>query len=247
MSAADRRPSGTIIRAGIVLVAAIATLTIDARAQAPGPGASPAAAPSIRAEVVDKFTEVESCSSRQDTACALRILDDVATLDDLSVYERARLQYFYGYVYHQAGDDAAATAAFEALRALPREQVPPKLLAVVLKNLASLYAQADRYRAALAVFEERAALEPPTSEDFLFHANLLFAMRRYADTIPVITQAIETADAPTEYMYQILLNAQYQTGQLEAATATLEILDTQWPGRQWADLLAAARNGQLEL
>jgi tetratricopeptide (TPR) repeat protein len=237
----------SMVRARIVLAVAVATLVIDARAQPPGPSASPGAAPSIRAEVFDKFAEVEACSSRQDAACALDILNDISTLGDLSVYESARLQYFYGYVYHQAGDDAAATKAFEALRALPREQVPPRLVAVALKNLASLYAQDDRYRAALAAFEERSALEPPTADDFLFHANLLYTMRKYADTIPVITQAIETAAEPTEYMYEILLYSQYRTGDLDATTATLEVLDTNWPGSKWADLLAEAKNGQLQL
>jgi tetratricopeptide (TPR) repeat protein len=247
MNEAKRRRRQSASCARIFLAIVVSTLATGAQAQAPTQSAGPPPAPSIRTGVLDKLTEAESCSSRQDTACALRILDDIASLTDLSNYENARLQYFYGYVYHQAGNEESATKAFEALCALPRDGLPPKLVAVGLKNLASLYAQDDRYREALAVFEERAALEPPTSEDLLFEANLLYTMRKFNDTIPVITQAIEKSDAPTEYMYQLLVNSQYQTGDLEATIATLEILNSKWPSSKWADLLAEAKNGNLEL
>lgn len=206
------------------------------------PGSPPANAkviPTIRTPVYEDLNAAQQCLDADNFDCARRALDRVGAMTDLNGYETAQLYNFSAFMSFEQDDRAGATRAYESLLGLPRDQMPDGLVSVAMRNVATLYLEQERYQDGLDTFEEWMDLTSttPTANDHYLKATIYYQMENYDEMIPSVEEAIEMADAPAENFYQLLYVGQYQTGDIDGAVETLELLNQQWPKEAWAKAL----------
>jgi len=156
--------------------------------------------------VIERLSAAQACMQGGDAECARRALDEVAALENLSVFEAANLHNLEADLSHRSDDVDGAIGAYESLLGLPREDVPPSVLQQALRNVAMLYVRQERYEAGLEAFDAWLDLPEtmPTADDHYTKASILYRLGRYQAAVRPLELAIAAADAPDASWYQLL-------------------------------------------
>ena len=250
------------ICAAISLTAVCVLFALPAEAQRAGAGNDDQAAapssrqqdgrviPTIRTAVYDRLNEAQICMEEGDLECANQTLDRVQAMRDLNNYEVAQTYNFRAFLAFETDDYDTALDAYEAMLALPHEDMPDGLIQSSMRNLATLYLQLERYDEGLEAYQEWMALPSvePSSGDYYLLATIYYQIERYADGIPAIEQAIELANARGEIgeegWFQLLYVFYFQLEQTDRVIETLTFMVENWTKKTWALALAGQLSGQ---
>ena len=122
-------------------------------------GQEPAvAAPELRSFLHAPLREAQACWEAGDLACAERILDDLASLSDLTSHEAAHVLSTRAFMHVERGHRSEARTVYEAIVRLPG--LPDDLAGSIRGELARIYLADGRYREALDAFDGSVALAP---------------------------------------------------------------------------------------
>jgi len=212
----------------------------------PGDAAAPRVVPALRVAIAERFEEAEACRQREDLQCAHRVLDEIAAIEDLNTYETGQLQNFLAFIAFEEDDMAAAIAAYEAIVALPLNELPDGLTSQAMRNLATLYLQADRLQDGLDAYDRWLSLPyvDASGSDYFLRATILYMLERYPAALAETERAIDSSAEPREHWYELLFALQSMIGDEAGMASTLAILDERWPDPDRAGAIDAAALGQ---
>lgn len=108
--------------------------------------------PAIRAPVSAQLNEVQTCLEQGDIDCAMSLVDELALVPDLNTYETAQLYHFYADTYTAQGELDNAIEAYQAILALPADELPEGLIQQANEDLAELIRRARNALALKGVY-----------------------------------------------------------------------------------------------
>lgn len=226
--------------AGLVAMLGLAVAVNAPNAQQAADDAGAASAqrsvPTLRFAVAEQFSAAQSCMEQGDIECVIGILDEIGETEDLNSYESAQLQNFYAFTFFEQDNIDGAIGAYERILALPQDELPAGLVSASMRNLATLYLQADRLQEGLDLYDRWLDLPyvDASGPNLFLQATILYQLERYPEAIAATEQAIASADEPQEAWYELLYVLQSETGDEAGMARTLETLNTRWRDEQRA-------------
>jgi tetratricopeptide (TPR) repeat protein len=160
-------------------------------------------------------------------------------------YEQALLQQTYGYLYAAREEYGLAIDAFEKCIAL--SVLPGTARNNNLYNLAQLQLVSGDETGAVATLEQLFELDAQATPQAHALAGTAYAqVKRYAEAIKHLQQAIATGSEARETWYRQLLAVYYDSARYEAAARLLEQMTQQFPQRKayWLQLSSVYRKLQ---
>ena len=222
----------------------------EPQGRAPAASGETKVVPTIRTNIYDRLNEAQVCMDEGDMDCALQVLDRLESLRDLNNYEIAQMWNFRAFVYFDLDDIDGAVRAYEEILALPFEDIPDGVIQSSMRNLATLYLQAEDYEKGLEAYMRWMDLPTvtPNAGDWYLLATIYYQMERYADGIQPIQEAIALANANgsigEEGWYQLLYVFYFQLEQTDKVIETLTFMVENWTKRDWVIALAGQMSGQ---
>jgi TonB family protein len=191
----------------------------------------------LRAAVQVRLAEARACMEQRDPpglVCARRLLDEARAVPDLNTFESLYLLSFDAQLSRAEGDTGRAITAYERIVDLPDEQVSGEagyLVAIHMRDLASLYVEQYRYSEALALYDRWLAQPStkPSAEDIYLRAQMLYMLGQFGAATTETERAIAALDNAPAHWYEQLYALQRTAGDRAGAARTLEILTTRWP------------------
>ena len=185
--------------------------------------------PAMRERVYSQLARAQKLADEDKIAEGLAVLDKVKTrINQLNSYEKAMLWNFYGFIHYGNEDSANALKAFENVVA--QENIPESLEKSTLFSLAQLNMAADAYDKTLKYLSRWQAVkgEPLNNNGLVLKANAYYALKDYAASEKVISQAVEAAFAegklPKENWLVLKRALHYELKQIDKVTQVSEDL-----------------------
>ncbi|MEN1943060.1 tetratricopeptide repeat protein [Luteimonas sp. MJ293] len=147
--------------------------------------------------------------------------EDILGQERANDYDRAFAAQMAGHAAYNADDMEAAkryTAQAVELNGLDNNNHFQAMFMLV-----QLHAQDEETEQALTLLDRYFAESGSTdANDLILHGQLLYQADRFAEAVPVLRQAIDTAESPQASWTQLLMAAYMETGQDAEATALAE-------------------------
>ena len=163
-------------------------------------------------------------------------------LRNLTPYERAHANRFWGYVHLKRDDFPRGIEAFlRAIQTGGPDLIGP-LYNEIVKILAQLYMQVENYSEAVKYgLQWLDSSENPPPRDYMLVAMAYYQMEQWRDSLDYTTLAIETAQATgvdvQENWWGVKLAAYWELEQYADALEVTKILVSQWPKKgYWLQL-----------
>ncbi|HEX7080296.1 MAG TPA: tetratricopeptide repeat protein [Gammaproteobacteria bacterium] len=229
--------------AGVLLLAACGAFAQDVRErQDPQETRAAEPVPAVSQPVYERLAEARACAQKDDMQCALRALERVRAIGDLTDYELAQMWRLYALVYLRQGSHAEAIAAYE--NALEPSAQPLGLRAATMLALAELYARQERYQDALDTLGEWFLIaENPNPEAYVLKAQIHHRLEQYEQAVEPLVTGIEIARArgreAEEGWYQLLAALYFELENDPKVIETLTVLVERWPKKEYLVQLAA--------
>jgi tetratricopeptide (TPR) repeat protein len=207
----------------------------------PGSGVAQSAA-SMRERVYDKLSQAEKAAEEGRYEDAHEALRKVEKLDDLSTYEKAQLFTAKGFALYM--EERLAESIDSYRQVLEQDSLPEALETGTLYTLAQLQFQAGDYEGSVEHLDRWLATAiDPGPEAHLLRSQGLYQLRRHGPAIASLETALEISrrkgrEIP-ENWYLLLRVLQFESKRWEDVVATLEILVTRFPKKEYWVQLAA--------
>jgi tetratricopeptide (TPR) repeat protein len=168
----------------------------------------------------------------------IAVLDDMKGNRRLNDHERSLMWQAYGYAYSSQDDYTKAAEAFE--QSLKANGLPPQSALNTRYNLAQLYVMLERYKEAIALFEEWFALAENPSPGAYYMLALAYLQNGEKDkALPPAEQAVAKAERPKEAWLGLLLSIRFERKEYDQAAGVLERLVELYPKKLYWKQLAA--------
>jgi tetratricopeptide (TPR) repeat protein len=127
---------------GRVAVLALVAIGLASNALRAQQAPADVVAPTIRLPVFEQLAEAQTCLEQDDIDCATSLVDRLAAVPDLNTYETAQLHLFYAFIFEAQDEFDRAIESYEAILALPADELPAGVIDRASQNLAALVRQA---------------------------------------------------------------------------------------------------------
>ncbi len=190
-----------------------------------------------------RLSKAQEALEVNDYATAEKLLREITELRNLSPYERAQTNNFYGFMYHEKEDYPAAIEAFRrVLQTGGPDVIGPGLHNGTIRTLAQLYMQVENYSEAV-IFSRRwiDSQENPQPKDYMLLGMAHFLLEEWQQSLDNTRIAIEKAQATgmevEENWWRYVLAAHWELEQYPQTLEVSKILLTHWPKKQfWMQL-----------
>lgn len=219
-----------------------AALALGAGSPALPGGAWAAGGPTVSAKVGKPLQDAQKLIAQQKFRDALNKVNEANSLSGKSAYEQFVIDDLQGYLYQRLGDYGNAARAYEG--ALKSGQLAAKDVTVRQRALVSMYYLSKDYSKALSRANQLLATNPSDTEMLVIAGQSAYLMGDYATAGKNMNSAIQLQESagrrPDEAALQLLMAAQYKSGDSKGYSRTLERLVRMYPKPEyWSDLLAS--------
>lgn len=182
--------------------------------------------PALTERAYKKLAEAQEFIDAKDYASALEVLRQMGEQRGMNAYELASKDNMRAFVAFSMEDYGLAIEAYEGVLSF-RPEIPLALEQSALYALGQLNFVEEDYERALAYLDEWFLVaENPNPQAYIFKAQAMYQLQRYADIPPVVYQAMDSARAreqPIDENWWLLIRAAYY--ELEEWPKVLEILE----------------------
>lgn len=190
-------------------------------------------------KVYDVITEANELVDAEDYSGALRLLDKVKAIPNLSSYETAQLYSFYGFLYFNAERYSEATNAYNTV--LQQPELPVPLQQQTIRTLSQLAFVTEDYQQAIDYANQYLTDVGPDADMYVVIGTAYYQLERYKDIIPPVKKAIsmyaEKGKGPKEQWLLLLRVAYWELDDYQKVRETLEQLVVGWPKKDyWTQL-----------
>jgi hypothetical protein len=190
----------------------------------------------------------EEESAEPDFAGALVKLQEAEALKDLSDYEKAQLQYFYGFVFYSQEKYNKSIAAYQ--KVISYSDIPDSLRDPATYTLAQLKFTTEKYQEAIDLLNDwLKTQESPGPDPYVLIGTGYYQLGEIDKVIPPLEKAMaiarERGTEPKEQWWLLLRVAYWEKGDNKKVKEILEILVTNWPKKEYWSQLSAVY-GELE-
>lgn len=183
---------------------------------------------SVSAKTFDKLTEIQEFMGNDEIEKAYTGLVELLSEVDEGTLDEALALQTIGYV--EMARDNFQEAIGYLKRSLATDKLPQNVVYTVGYMVAQLHAALNQYDEALEFAEDWfAQLEAPTSDQFIFMANIYAQTQRYSESVPYALKAIENSNNPKENWYQLLTANYFELDLMKDAAETLQVMINLWP------------------
>ncbi|MCY4157869.1 MAG: tetratricopeptide repeat protein [Gammaproteobacteria bacterium] len=190
-----------------------------------------------------RLSKAQEALEADDHATAESLLREIIELRNLSPYEQAQTNNFYGYVYIDQEDYQGAIPAFRrVIDAGGPDVIGPGLYNQTIRTLAQLYAQVENFSEAIVYgrqWLDSQANPPP--RDYMLLAQAHFQLEQWRDALDYVSLAIEAAQAAgmeaEENWWRYMVAAHWELEEFPEALDITKIMVREWPKKQyWSQL-----------
>lgn len=204
-------------------------------------GTSWSASKSVSAATFKQLTSIQEQISANKTTEAFTALKTLHGEVEQGSIDEALVLQMLGYT--EMGRNNYAPAIDYLKRSLALDMLPENVKYNVGYMVAQLYAAQEKYDEAL-VFAEQwfGTIATPTSDQFIFMANIFAQTGNYKQAIPYAKQAIDSAVAaakePRESWYQLYIACSFELKDYAQAAEALQAAIKTWPDKSgyWEQL-----------
>ena len=144
-------------------------------------------------KVAKKLSAAQELIEEEKIEEGLRELNDIMSFKKLTDYERAQVNYFYGYVEYLKENYQGAISYYR--KVLQDEKVPEGLVSSARTTIAQLYFQLEDYpRTVSAVNEILKNQTTPRPDLYILKGTAQYQMKEFTKTIESVEQAISLAE-----------------------------------------------------
>ena len=186
-----------------------------------------------------RLSKAQEALEVKDYVTAEALLREITELRNLSPYERAQTNNFYGFVYLDKEDYPGAIEAFRrVLQTGGPDVIGPGLYNGTIRTLAQLYMQVENYSEAVR-FSRRwiDSQENPQPKDYMLLGMAHFLLEQWREALDntriAIEKAQETGMEVEENWWRYVLAAHWELEEYPQALEISRILLTQWPKKQY--------------
>ena len=186
-----------------------------------------------------RLSEAQEALEADDHATAESLLREITELRNLSPYEQAQTNNFYGFVYIDQEDYDGAIRAFRRVIDIGGPDViGPGLYNQTIRTLAQLYMQVENFREAIVYARQWLdSQENPPPRDYVLLAMAHFQLEDWREALEYVSLAIEKAQATDveveENWWRYMVAAHWELEEFAEALDVTRILVTQWPKKQY--------------
>jgi hypothetical protein len=197
--------------------------------------------PALTERAYKKLAEAQEFIDAKDYPGALEALEDMANTRGMNAYELASMENMRAFVAFSIEDYGLAIRAYEGVLSY-RPDIPLALEVSALYALGQLYFVEEDYERALGYLDEWFAVtENPNPQAYLFKAQAMYQLARYADIPPIVYEAMDVArerDQEVQENWWLLIRAAYyELEDWDNVLAILEILVRDFPKKEyWVQL-----------
>lgn len=192
--------------------------------------------PTMREQVYTKLSEAQQFAEANDFNEALKSLQDVEKIRNLTPYEIAQLHNFYAFIHYSREDYQGAIRSYETVLAQP--DLPEAIETGTMYSLAQLYSVTEQYKKAeqmLMRWFERVTNPQPSA--YVFLAQARYQLNDYRGALEPVRKAIELKESAGEIAdeswYGLLRYLYYELEDLPAATKVLEKMVQIYPKKDY--------------
>ena len=200
-------------------------------------------AQAVSKEVYERIQKAQEMVDAKDYSGSLRLLNGLYNPDKLTEYEQANVLNYIGFVYYNMDDIKNALRTYDKMLAIPT--LEPQMAKQTTYTVVQLLTMDEQYSKALTTLDKWFMLEPnPPPEPFILKAQNLYQVKRYAEMIKPIENAMRVAkerDKPVKEDWWNLLNfAYFQQEDYRKVRDIQKTLLQNWPkARYWKSLAGA--------
>lgn len=200
-------------------------------------------AQAVSKAVYDRIQKAQEAIDADDSAAALKILNTLKGKKGLTDYELQNVLNYIGFVYYNLEKMPEAIATYEEMLRIP--SIEEQIKKQTLYTLAQLSTMEEDYNKALRLLDEWFVLETnPAPDPYIFYAQNLYQIDRYADMVRPIEAAMAVAEkrelTVKEDWYVLLNFAFFQQEDYEKVRDIQKILLINWPKKRYWFSLAGA-------
>ena len=185
-----------------------------------------------------RLSKAQEAMDADDNVTAESLLREVLELRNLSPYERAQTNRFYGFLYLRQEDYPAAIDTFLEIIRMGGPDEIGGIYNELIGLLSQLYMQVEDYREAIRFGEMSLALkENPLPLDYMRMANAHMHLEQWREALDYVSKAIETAQATgvpvEENWWRSMVYAHWELEQFAEALDVTKILVAEWPKKDY--------------
>lgn len=182
-----------------------------------------------------KLQKMVEAYNKDNFAAARAQADEIIASADATPYDKAVAAQIASQSAYQE-DDTAATLAYID-QALAANALDNNSHYQLMYMKASLQLQDDKFAEGLATLDQYfAETKSQKPEELALKGQGLYQAERYAEAIPVLTQAIKLASEPKDNWQQLLMASYAETGQTGEATRMAEQIASRAPSDKKAQM-----------
>lgn len=190
-----------------------------------------------------RLSKAQEALEADDHATAESLLQEIIELRNLSPYEQAQANNFYGFVYIDQEDYQGAIRAFRRVIDIgAADVIGPGLYNQTIRTLAQLYMQVENFSEAVVYARQWLdSQENPPPRDYMLLAMAHFQLEQWREALEQISLAIEIAQAAglevEENWWRYMVAAHWELEEFPEALEITRIMVREWPKKQyWAQL-----------
>jgi len=190
-----------------------------------------------------RLAKAQEALEADDHATAESLLREIMELRNLSPYEQAQTNNFYGFVYIDQEDYRGAIQAFRrVIDTGGPDVIGPGLYNQTIRTLAQLYMQVENFSEAIVYARQWLDSQAnPPPRDYMLLAMAHFQLEQWRDALDYVSLAIETAQAAgvevEENWWRYMVAAHWELEQFPEALEVTKIMVREWPKKQyWSQL-----------
>ncbi len=186
-----------------------------------------------------RLSEAQEALEADDHARAETLLREITELRNLTPYEQAQTNNFYGFVYIDKEDYPGAIEAFkQVIQIGGPDVIGPGLYHQTIRTLAQLYMQVENFSEAIVYARQWLdSQENPPPRDYVLVAMAHFQLEQWREALEYVSLAIEKAQATgvevDENWWRYMVAAHWELEEFPEALDITRILLTQWPKKQY--------------
>ena len=186
-----------------------------------------------------RLSKAQDALEADDFATTEALLREINELQNLSEYERAQTNNFFGFVYVEQEDYAQAIEAFRrVIQVGGPDVIGPGLYNGTIRTLAQLYMQVENFTEAIQYARQWLdSQENPPPRDFMLLAMAHFQLEQWRESLEYVSLGIEKAQATDveveENWWRYMVAAHWELEEFPEALEITRILVTQWPKKQY--------------
>jgi tetratricopeptide (TPR) repeat protein len=231
----------------LALQLAISQLLADAGRQPPGAAEAQEPSgqretrrtPALRNHIYEKLSEAQAAAEARDYRKASKILDEMIGAggkNALNSYELANVYNLYAFIHYSREDYGKALSAYEQVISQP--DIPLAMEVNTKYTIAQLYFVQERWQRGIdALLEWFQLTDKPGADAYVLLAQGYYQTQDYDRALLNVEKAINiyTADGklPKEQWYNLARFLYFEKGDIGKTVATLEVLLTHWPKKQY--------------